>query len=285
MRRRASKISQYVNDRPYVASSFLSVAKAQFLGKALNDRCKELPELAQTPMPLTAKISVLRCRGGEVFLKQLLEPLGYSITVQDHILDEKFPDWGKSPYYTVHLENNITLSQLLRHLYVLIPVLDDDKHYFVGEDEINKLLDKADLPSHGKVSLYDGRTGESMEQETTVGYIYMLKLHHLVDDKVHARSTGPYSLITQQPLGGKARFGGQRFGEMEVWALEAYGAAYILQELLTVKSDDVEGRTKIYESMVKGENTLEAGTPASFDVLTNEIRGLALNMQLEKRRV
>ena len=122
-------------------------------------------------------------------------------------------------------------------------------------------------------------------RKSTVGYIYMLKLHHLVDDKVHARSTGPYSLITQQPLGGKARFGGQRFGEMEVWALEAYGAAYILQELLTVKSDDVEGRTKIYESMVKGENTLEAGTPASFDVLTNEIRGLALNMQLEKARV
>jgi DNA-directed RNA polymerase subunit beta len=113
----------------------------------------------------------------------------------------------------------------------------------------------------------------AFEQPVTVGYIYMLKLHHLVDDKVHARATGPYSLITQQPLGGKARFGGQRFGEMEVWALEAYGAAYILQELLTVKSDDVEGRTKIYESMVKGENTLEAGTPASFDVLTNEIRG------------
>ena len=135
---------------------------------------------------------------------------------------------------------------------------------------------EAGLPTHGKAQLYDGRTGEAFEQETTVGYIYMLKLHHLVDDKVHARSTGPYSLITQQPLGGKARFGGQRFGEMEVWALEAYGAAYILQELLTVKSDDVEGRTKIYESMVKGENTLEAGTPASFDVLTNEIRGLAL---------
>ena len=123
------------------------------------------------------------------------------------------------------------------------------------------------------------------KQKTTVGYIYMLKLHHLVDDKVHARATGPYSLITQQPLGGKARFGGQRFGEMEVWALEAYGAAYILQELLTVKSDDVEGRTKIYESMVKGENTLEAGTPASFDVLTHEIRGLGLNMCLEKKRV
>ena len=132
---------------------------------------------------------------------------------------------------------------------------------------------------------HDGRTGEQFEQPVTVGYIYMLKLHHLVDDKVHARATGPYSLITQQPLGGKARFGGQRFGEMEVWALEAYGAAYILQELLTVKSDDVEGRTKIYESMVKGENTLEAGTPASFDVLTNEIRGLGLNMQLEKKRL
>ncbi len=154
-----------------------------------------------------------------------------------------------------------------------------------SEEDINAALKEAGLPSHGKALLYDGRTGQPLEQETTVGYIYMLKLHHLVDEKVHARSTGPYSLITQQPLGGKARFGGQRFGEMEVWALEAYGAAYILQELLTVKSDDVEGRTKIYESMVKGENTLEAGTPASFDVLTNEIRGLALNMQLEKRRV
>jgi DNA-directed RNA polymerase subunit beta len=153
------------------------------------------------------------------------------------------------------------------------------------EETIQQCLDEAKLPRHGKAQLHDGRTGEALEQETTVGFIYMLKLHHLVDDKVHARSTGPYSLITQQPLGGKARFGGQRFGEMEVWALEAYGAAYILQELLTVKSDDVEGRTKIYESMVKGENTLEAGTPASFDVLTNEIRGLALNMQLEKRRV
>ncbi len=153
------------------------------------------------------------------------------------------------------------------------------------EEVIRGCLDEAKLPRHGKAQLHDGRTGEPLEQETTVGYIYMLKLHHLVDDKVHARSTGPYSLITQQPLGGKARFGGQRFGEMEVWALEAYGAAYILQELLTVKSDDVEGRTKIYESMVKGENTLEAGTPASFDVLTNEIRGLGLNMQLEKRRV
>ncbi len=154
-----------------------------------------------------------------------------------------------------------------------------------SEEEIRACLKEAGLPVSGKSRLYDGRTGEAFEQEVTVGYIYMMKLHHLVDDKVHARATGPYSLITQQPLGGKARFGGQRFGEMEVWALEAYGAAYILQELLTVKSDDVEGRTKIYESMVKGENTLEAGTPASFDVLTNEIRGLGLNMQLIKKRV
>jgi DNA-directed RNA polymerase subunit beta len=150
------------------------------------------------------------------------------------------------------------------------------------EEEVRKCLVDAGLEEDGKSVLYDGRTGVPYEQKVTVGMIYMLKLHHLVDDKVHARATGPYSLITQQPLGGKARFGGQRFGEMEVWALEAYGAAYILQELLTVKSDDVEGRTKIYESMVKGENTLEAGTPASFDVLNNEIRGLCLNLQLEK---
>ncbi|MFO0878291.1 MAG: DNA-directed RNA polymerase subunit beta [Gemmataceae bacterium] len=162
----------------------------------------------------------------------------------------------------------------------ITPVFDG-----ASEQEIRNALKEAGLPETGKSILYDGRTGERFEQAVTVGYIYMLKLHHLVDDKVHARATGPYSLITQQPLGGKARFGGQRFGEMEVWALEAYGAAYILQELLTVKSDDVEGRTKIYESMVKGENTLEAGTPASFDVLCNEIRGLGLNIQLEKKRV
>jgi len=178
------------------------------------------------------------------------------------------------------LETHLGWAASLLGFQAVTPVFDG-----ASEQDINEMLDAASLPRHGKAQLFDGRTGEPLEQETTVGYIYMLKLHHLVDDKVHARSTGPYSLITQQPLGGKARFGGQRFGEMEVWALEAYGAAYILQELLTVKSDDVEGRTKIYESMVKGENTLEAGTPASFDVLTNEIRGLALNMSLEKRRV
>jgi DNA-directed RNA polymerase subunit beta len=141
----------------------------------------------------------------------------------------------------------------------------------------------AKMPLGGKIQLHDGRTGEPFKQRTTVGYMYLLKLHHLVDDKIHARSTGPYSLITQQPLGGKARTGGQRFGEMEVWALEAYGASYILQELLTVKSDDVEGRTKIYESMVKGTNTLEAGMPVAFDVLCNELKGLGMNITLEKK--
>ena len=153
------------------------------------------------------------------------------------------------------------------------------------EDTIHDLLEEAGLPRDGKVTLYDGRTGEKFDQMVTVGYIYMMKLHHLVDDKVHARATGPYSLITQQPLGGKARSGGQRFGEMEVWGLEAYGASYILQELLTVKSDDVEGRTKIYESVVMGRNRLEAGTPVSFDVLCNEIKGLGLNIQMEKKRI
>ena len=151
------------------------------------------------------------------------------------------------------------------------------------EKDITDALTEAGLPTSGKFTLYDGRTGAAMEQEVTVGVMYMLKLHHLVDEKVHARATGPYSLITQQPLGGKARFGGQRFGEMEVWALEAYGAASILQELLTVKSDDVDGRTKIYESMVKGINILEPGTPVSFEVLTNEIKGLGLNMELQKK--
>jgi DNA-directed RNA polymerase subunit beta len=178
------------------------------------------------------------------------------------------------------LETHLGYAAAKLGFKAITPVFDG-----ATEEEIRNSLKEAGYSDSGKSVLYDGRTGERFDQEVTVGYIYMLKLHHLVDDKVHARATGPYSLITQQPLGGKARFGGQRFGEMEVWALEAYGAAYILQELLTVKSDDVEGRTKIYESMVKGENTLEAGTPASFDVLTHEIRGLGLNMQLEKKRV
>ncbi len=148
-------------------------------------------------------------------------------------------------------------------------------------EQINECLKKADLPKDGKVYLYDGGTGERFDQPATVGIIYMMKLHHMVDDKMHARSIGPYSLITQQPLGGKAQFGGQRFGEMEVWALEAFGAANILQEILTVKSDDVVGRAKAYEAIVKGENMTNPGIPESFNVLVHELRGLGLNMSFD----
>jgi len=178
------------------------------------------------------------------------------------------------------LETHLGLAARKLGIRCYTPAFDGAK-----EGEIEALLGEAGLPTTGKFQLYDGRTGTAFEQRVTVGVMYMLKLHHLVDEKVHARATGPYSLITQQPLGGKARFGGQRFGEMEVWALEAYGAAAILQELLTVKSDDVDGRTKIYESMVKGLNILEPGTPVSFEVLTNEIKGLGLNMELHKKAV
>jgi DNA-directed RNA polymerase subunit beta len=148
------------------------------------------------------------------------------------------------------------------------------------EPEILNALDHADLPKTGQMILFDGRTGEAFDQDVTVGIMYMLKLHHLVDEKIHARSIGPYSLVTQQPLGGKAQFGGQRLGEMEVWAMEAYGAAYSLQEFLTVKSDDVVGRTRMYESIVKGEYALESGLPESFNVLIKELQSLGLDVEL-----
>ncbi|MCP4682495.1 MAG: DNA-directed RNA polymerase subunit beta, partial [Desulfobacterales bacterium] len=148
------------------------------------------------------------------------------------------------------------------------------------EDEIKKCLEKAGVPVTGQTILYDGRTGEQFDQKVTTGIMYVMKLHHLVDDKLHARSIGPYSLVTQQPLGGKAQFGGQRLGEMEVWAMEAYGAAYTLQEFLTVKSDDVAGRTRMYERIVKGNNALEAGLPESFKVLMKELQSLGLEIQL-----
>jgi DNA-directed RNA polymerase subunit beta len=151
-----------------------------------------------------------------------------------------------------------------------------------AESEIKRMLELADLPTSGQTMLFDGRTGEAFERPVTVGYMHMLKLNHLVDDKMHARSTGPYSLVTQQPLGGKAQFGGQRFGEMEVWALEAYGAAYTLQEMLTVKSDDVQGRNQMYKNIVDGEHEMVAGMPESFNVLVKEIRSLAINMELEE---
>ena len=177
------------------------------------------------------------------------------------------------------LETHLGWAANALGLHFATPVFDG-----ASEDEIKERLREAGLPEHGKTVLYDGKTGLPFEQEVTVGHLYMLKLSHLVDDKIHARSTGPYSLITQQPLGGKAQFGGQRFGEMEVWALEAYGAAHTLQELLTVKSDDVYGRAKIFESIVKGEGGIEPGLPESFNVLIKELQGLALDVELRRRR-
>ncbi|KPK77420.1 MAG: DNA-directed RNA polymerase subunit beta [Phycisphaerae bacterium SM23_30] len=222
-------------------------------------------------------------------LDVLLNPLGVPSRMNVGQILETHLGWAAkilgfqaiSPVFDGAIEQDIhdVLNQANQEIYKVNQKVEE-----------NKLAPQPDqlfveMPFGGKVTVYDGRTGEPFDQGIAVGYIYLMKLHHLVDDKIHARATGPYSLITQQPLGGKARTGGQRFGEMEVWGLEAYGTAYILQELLTVKSDDVEGRTKIYESMVKGLNCLEAGTPVSFDVLCNEIRGLGLNIQLEKKRI
>jgi DNA-directed RNA polymerase subunit beta len=173
------------------------------------------------------------------------------------------------------LETHLGWAAKLLGLRFATPVFDGIK-----EKEIRGYLKEAKLPEHAKTKLIDGRTGQSFDQEIVVGYIYMMKLGHLVADKIHARAVGPYSLVTQQPLGGKAQYGGQRFGEMEVWAMEAYGAAYTLQELLTVKSDDVQGRTRIYESIVKGDNSLEAGVPESFNVLVKEMQSLGLDVKV-----
>jgi len=178
-------------------------------------------------------------------------------------------------------------SNLKKGVPFATPVFDG-----AHESETRRMLDLAYpdhiarqlgmTPSKNQVTMYDGRTGEAFERTVTVGYMHYLKLHHLVDDKMHARSTGPYSLVTQQPLGGKAQFGGQRFGEMEVWALEAYGASYVLQEMLTVKSDDVNGRTKVYENLVKGDHVIDAGIPESFNVLVKEIHSLGIDIDLER---
>ncbi|MGE0726123.1 MAG: DNA-directed RNA polymerase subunit beta, partial [Alphaproteobacteria bacterium] len=173
-------------------------------------------------------------------------------------------------------DEKLALSRQMRSgVPIATPVFDGAR-----EADIVEMLKLAGFDSSGQVNLFDGRTGEPFDRKVTVGYKYILKLHHLVDDKIHARSIGPYSLVTQQPLGGKAQFGGQRFGEMEVWALEAYGAAYTLQEMLTVKSDDVAGRTKVYEAIVRGDDTFEAGIPESFNVLVKEMRALGLNVEL-----
>ena len=200
-------------------------------------------------------------------------------------LNAKIRDFLKSVYGQDILGNSIEklsknefsdlCENLMNGVPISTPVFDGAK-----EKDVTEMLDLAKLPKSGQTELWDGRTGEKFDRPVTVGTIYMLKLHHLVEDKIHARSTGPYSLVTQQPLGGKAQLGGQRFGEMEVWALEAYGASYTLQEILTVKSDDVAGRVKVYETIVKGEENFESGIPESFNVLVKEIKSLALNVEL-----
>jgi len=177
-----------------------------------------------------------------------------------------------SDYEVVELATNLTTG-----VPMATPAFDGAR-----EADINHQLQKAGLDTSGQVTLIDGRTGEPFDRKATVGYMYLLKLHHLVDDKIHARSVGPYSLVTQQPLGGKAQFGGQRFGEMEVWALEAYGASYTLQEMLTIKSDDVSGRTKMYESIIRGDDNFESGVPESFNVLVKELRSLSLNIEFNQ---
>jgi DNA-directed RNA polymerase subunit beta len=166
-------------------------------------------------------------------------------------------------------------QRLSRGIPMATPVFEG-----VSEEDVKAQIKKAGFDTSGQMTLYDGRTGDAFKEKVTVGIMYMLKLHHLVDDKIHARSIGPYSLVTQQPLGGKAQFGGQRLGEMEVWAMEAYGAAHALQEFLTVKSDDVAGRTRMYEAIVKGRHTLEAGLPESFNVLLKELQALCLDVDL-----
>lgn len=193
-------------------------------------------------------------------------------------IEEIIPDNDRNePVRDFDDDSIVSLAEQMKSgVSIATPVFDG-----ANETSINEMLESANLNTSGQVTLYDGRTGEPFDRQVTVGYIYMLKLHHLVDDKIHARSIGPYSLVTQQPLGGKAQFGGQRFGEMEVWALEAYGAAYTLQEMLTVKSDDVAGRTKVYESIVRGDDTFETGIPESFNVLIKEMRSLGLNVELD----
>ncbi len=217
------------------------------LGRQINDMLQAVREN-------TKKVDDLK-----KVLKKIYGDKEYKATVADMTDDEIFELSG-------NLSHGVPMAT---------PVFDGAR-----EDDIAEMLEMAGLDRSGQVTLTDGRTGETFHRKVTVGYIYMLKLHHLVDDKIHARSIGPYSLVTQQPLGGKAQFGGQRFGEMEVWALQAYGAAYTLQEMLTVKSDDVAGRTKVYEAIVKGDDNFEAGIPESFNVLVKEMRSLGLNVEL-----
>jgi len=217
------------------------------------------------------------CRGLGKQIADLLEQWQAGEKSRDELTDQFKHVYGEDQVLPRSNEEIKELAgNLVKGVPIATPVFDGAR-----EAEIVTMLEKAGLEDSGQVTLYDGRTGEQFARQVTVGYKYLLKLHHLVDDKIHARSIGPYSLVTQQPLGGKAQFGGQRFGEMEVWALEAYGAAYTLQEMLTVKSDDVAGRTKVYEAIVRGDDSFEAGIPESFNVLVKEMRSLGLNVELE----
>ena len=209
-------------------------------------------------------------------VKELLDQEKKTTEIRS-FLDKIYPKDGKQNLSSLNEKEVLELANNLKDgVPMATPVFDGAK-----ESEVKKMLELAGLPLSGQTKLYDGRTGELFDRPITIGYMYILKLNHLVEDKMHARSTGSYSLVTQQPLGGKAQFGGQRFGEMEVWALEAYGAAHTLQEMLTVKSDDVTGRTKVYKNLVDGNFEMEAGIPESFNVLTKEIRSLGIDIELE----
>ncbi len=228
----------------------------QILETHLGLAAKGLGEKINRMLEEQRKVAELR-----KFLHQIYNEIGGRQESLDDLNDKEILDLAKN------LRGGVPMAT---------PVFDG-----ASEVEIKAMLKLADLPESGQMQLYDGRTGNLFERPVTVGYMYMLKLNHLVDDKMHARSTGSYSLVTQQPLGGKAQFGGQRFGEMEVWALEAYGAAYTLQEMLTVKSDDVNGRTKMYKNIVDGDHRMEPGMPESFNVLIKEIRSLGIDIELE----
>jgi DNA-directed RNA polymerase subunit beta len=234
----------------------------QILEVHLGWAAKGLGEKIQRMLQAQAKVAELRKFLDEIYNSGGKEGLGHHVNLKS-LTDEEMLTLARN------LQGGVPMAT---------PVFDG-----AFESEIKAMLKLADLPESGQTTLIDGRTGEAFDRPVTVGYMHMLKLNHLVDDKMHARSTGPYSLVTQQPLGGKAQFGGQRFGEMEVWALEAYGAAYTLQEMLTVKSDDVSGRNQMYKNIVDGDHEMVAGMPESFNVLVKEIRSLAINMELEER--
>jgi DNA-directed RNA polymerase subunit beta len=234
----------------------------QILETHLGWAAKGLGEKIQRMLEAQAKVAELRKFLDEIYNSGSKEGPGHHVDLKS-LTDEEMMTLARN------LQQGVPMAT---------PVFDG-----AFEEEIKAMLRLADLPESGQTTLIDGRTGEPFDRPVTVGYMHMLKLNHLVDDKMHARSTGPYSLVTQQPLGGKAQFGGQRFGEMEVWALEAYGAAYTLQEMLTVKSDDVSGRNQMYKNIVDGDHEMVAGMPESFNVLVKEIRSLAINMELEER--